>query len=73
MLKSVGIKPEEAVNNVATVKAVIDFNSKMNSSQPILPPQTNTLPDEEIYDLEDLLSKEDPNKLYINQKKIGEG
>lgn len=69
MLKSSGIKPEEIRNNVDTLKNVIHFNNKlMRSDESVLP-----LPNDEELDLEDFLSPDDPNKLFLNQKKIGEG
>jgi len=67
LLKQSGILIEDAKKNVDTLKNVISFNNKIKTGK-IMP-----LPNEDNIKLEDLLSKEDPNKLYSHQKKIGEG
>ena len=48
------------------------FNARLVKGADLALP-AQPLPNEENLKLEDLLSREDPNKLYTNQKKIGEG
>eukprot|EP01117_Protostelium_nocturnum_P002443 TRINITY_DN1312_c0_g1_i2.p1 TRINITY_DN1312_c0_g1~~TRINITY_DN1312_c0_g1_i2.p1 ORF type:complete len:822 (-),score=389.77 TRINITY_DN1312_c0_g1_i2:63-2528(-) len=69
MLKAVGINIDDAKKNVSELQNVIDFTNRMMSDENIVTP----LPQEENISLEDLLSTDDPKKLYTDFKKIGEG
>jgi len=71
LLKASGINPEEAFKNVDTLKTIIDFNNKMTNAEALLP--LIPLPDDVQLPLEELLSNDDPTKLYADPTKIGEG
>eukprot|EP01119_Soliformovum_irregulare_P006316 TRINITY_DN1818_c0_g1_i1.p1 TRINITY_DN1818_c0_g1~~TRINITY_DN1818_c0_g1_i1.p1 ORF type:complete len:1116 (+),score=413.02 TRINITY_DN1818_c0_g1_i1:146-3493(+) len=69
ILKSSGIDLGEAAKNVKTMQKVMDFNDKLNNDSVALP-----LPEHESnFKIEELVSKQDPAKLYKELKKIGEG
>ena len=64
-----GIEREAAKENLATLQKVIDFNSRMQEAQDLVP-----LPeDDSEQELEDFISPENPASLFVNETKIGEG
>lgn len=81
MLKASGIKEEELVKNADTIKKVLYRYTQKIPKMPI------PLPEEEKITLgnavllmwnwslikDDVLNKQDPNKLYFGLRKIGEG
>jgi len=69
LLKASGILPEEAQKNPMTLKSVLDFSSKIMNEQALLP----LPPDKADVTLDELVSTEDPRKLFTDFKKIGEG
>jgi len=89
ILKGSGISEAEAKQNPKAVQVVIDFvsNEERKSKRPPPPPRTkaNTkstapnqypqqpLPEEKPLTLQELVSKDDPQLIYSNMEKIGEG
>ncbi|PRP83848.1 hypothetical protein PROFUN_08879 [Planoprotostelium fungivorum] len=69
MLKASGIDIGEAAKNPDELQGVIQFSERMMNEGNLVTP----LPQEDNITLEDLLSPEDPKKLYADFKKIGEG
>eukprot|EP01114_Cavostelium_apophysatum_P018583 TRINITY_DN577_c0_g2_i4.p1 TRINITY_DN577_c0_g2~~TRINITY_DN577_c0_g2_i4.p1 ORF type:complete len:452 (+),score=111.48 TRINITY_DN577_c0_g2_i4:176-1357(+) len=69
IIKGSGIGAEEAARNAEALQKVI----KRMTTYGLQLPKAIPLPEEENLNLEDLLSKQDPNKLYEKLRKIGEG
>jgi len=73
MLKTSGITRDEAIANPDDALKVLEFQSNYfkgeNKSQMI----PNPLPEDKPITLTELVSKENPNLLYKNMEKIGEG
>lgn len=78
MLKTSGITKDEVMAEPDAVLDVLDFNDKFQKQQktaPLAPISNSTAdyPEERPMSLTELISKEDPNLIYKNKKKIGEG
>lgn len=75
MLKSSGITKDEVVDKPEVVLDVLNFNDQFNKQQATvakpLPPQN--YPEDKPMSLNDLISKDDPNAIYKDKKKVGEG
>ena len=85
MLQSSGITKDDVLENPETVLDVMNFEAKKQglATQPLhlanaapkapQQAQVDDFPEDKPTSINDLISKEDPNGLYSNQKKIGEG
>lgn len=73
LLKSSGISFQEAAKNVTKLKNVIAFSTNLTANPKALMPRSQPLPEEENLTLDDFVSDEDPTKIYLAEKKIGEG
>jgi len=78
LLKSSGITKEDVIDKPDIVLDVLSFNDKFQKNQEQLrsPPPSNpgsSFPEDKPQTLNELISKEDPNVIYKNKKKIGEG
>lgn len=71
LIKTSGINLEDAAKNVDKLKHVLDFNSRMNNAEQVVP--YNPLKNESNVSLDDLINPKDPRKLYSNMQKVGEG
>lgn len=69
LIKENGIEREAAKENLPTLQRVIEFNDKMQEGNSSLVP----LQEDQSLNLDDFIINEDPNMLYVNEKKIGEG
>lgn len=72
MIKASGIKPEEAAKNVSKLKNVIAFSTNLTNPKALMN-RVQPLPEDQNLKLEDFISAEDPTKIYMAEKKIGEG
>ncbi|KAF2078313.1 hypothetical protein CYY_000405 [Polysphondylium violaceum] len=71
ILKSCNVTKQEVLDKPNEWLSVLEFQAgRTNAKSQTLPP---TLPDESNLTLKDLVSKEDPTKIYRNMTKIGEG
>lgn len=85
MLQSSGITKQDVLENPETVLDVMNFEAKkqgltsepltLANAAPRAAPhlQVDDFPEDKPTSINDLISKEDPNLIYNNQKKIGEG
>lgn len=78
MLKSSLISKTDVLANPEQVLSVLEFESKRQKEEQeklkkAAAPQPTPLPDESNATLADLVSREDPTKVYKNMSKIGEG
>jgi len=73
LLKSSGISYQEAAKNVTKLKNVIAFSTNLTANPKALMPRSQPLPEEQNLTLDDFASEDDPTKLYLAEKKIGEG
>ena len=72
MIKSSGISPVDAAKNVNKLKNVIAFSTRINDPKSLMS-RVQPLPQDANLTLDSFVSNEDPTKLYIAEKKIGEG
>lgn len=74
LLKSSGISRDDVLKNADDVLKVLEFQAgKGRAKTEAEIPKNVPLPDESSVTLDQLISKEDPTKLYADAKKIGEG
>lgn len=81
MLKSAQISKQEVLNNPDQVLDVLQFEAERQKREAArngaggdyTPPAHQALPDESNLTLADLISKENPTRLYSGMAKIGEG
>jgi len=74
MMVSGGLTKKDVEANSDAVLDVLKFQSKLESGGDAKPtPAPAALPTEKNVTLDELVSKEDPTKLYTNMKKVGEG
>eukprot|EP01097_Dermamoeba_algensis_P001131 TRINITY_DN1424_c0_g1_i3.p1 TRINITY_DN1424_c0_g1~~TRINITY_DN1424_c0_g1_i3.p1 ORF type:complete len:343 (-),score=86.30 TRINITY_DN1424_c0_g1_i3:176-1204(-) len=74
MMVSGGLTKKDVEANSEAVLDVLKFQSKLDQGgEAKSTPQPTALPAEKNVTLDELVSKEDPTKLYSNMKKVGEG
>ena len=73
MLKSSGITKDVVVANPKAVVEVLRFAQGAQNQQDVATSSTTSPPGENSASLEELVSKDDPTKMYVDLKKIGEG
>eukprot|EP00276_Gloeochaete_wittrockiana_P020736 CAMPEP_0184339368 /NCGR_PEP_ID=MMETSP1089-20130417/8027_1 /TAXON_ID=38269 ORGANISM="Gloeochaete wittrockiana, Strain SAG46.84" /NCGR_SAMPLE_ID=MMETSP1089 /ASSEMBLY_ACC=CAM_ASM_000445 /LENGTH=490 /DNA_ID=CAMNT_0026666555 /DNA_START=42 /DNA_END=1514 /DNA_ORIENTATION=- len=79
-LKSSGISREDVLENNEDVLNVLQFHdnlirstAKPGAIQPLSVPEAVPLPDESSITLDQLVSKDDPTKIFTDARKVGEG
>lgn len=73
LLKTSGITRDEVVANPDQTLEVLKFQATLMDDSSSARSSLRPLPQEEPQSLSDLISKEDPRKIYKNMEKIGEG
>jgi len=74
LLKAGGVTKDDVLQNPELVLDVLEFtHNQIKKAEEDARSANEALPPEKAVTLNDLVSKEDPNKLYLNLTKIGEG
>lgn len=74
LLKSSGISRDEVLKNADDVLKVLEFQAGKGRKQTLdEAPKNVPLPEESSVTLDQLISKEDPTRIYVDARKIGEG
>lgn len=73
LMKTGGLTRQDVEQNSDAVLSVLKFQDDLNKAAASPPPAPVALPSEKNVTLDELVSKDDPNKIYSNMKKVGEG
>jgi hypothetical protein len=71
LLKTSGITKEEVLSNHQEVLNVLEFQDNYQNKTPN--PSANPLPEETFVSLDELITKGDPQQIFTDEVKIGEG